>query len=213
MLNNTGQSKESFSFVPITAISTSYYSINNHDVHQYGRQEICDVEDTPTARGLLEHEKYKMADNIPDSVNTCVVVVIEPQLVSKPNTTSSVWRYFGLAVGEEGKYKDSDRPVCRICFSEISAKWRNTSNLYTHLQKKHPDKVKVKPTSSKANDTTACCSKSEQQTMEQCQARTLTKAVTRFLAKDMVPLYQVDKSGFREMIQAINPRYQLPHKD
>ena len=133
-----------------------------------------------------------------------------------------------LAVGEEGKYKDSDRPVCRICFSEVSAKWGNTSNLYTHLQKKHPDKyleVKVKPTSSKANDTTACCSKSEQQTMEQCLARTqliktnstehkrITKAVTRFLAKDMIPLYQVDKSGFREMIQAINPRYQLPHKD
>ena len=29
----------------------------------------------------------------------------------------------------------------------------------------------------------------------------------------MVPLYQVDNSRFREMIQAINPRYQLPHKD
>uniref|UniRef100_A0A1X7VK75 DUF659 domain-containing protein n=1 Tax=Amphimedon queenslandica TaxID=400682 RepID=A0A1X7VK75_AMPQE len=61
--------------------------------------------------------------------------------------------------------------------------------------------------------------------MEQCLAKTqmistsstehkrITKAVTHFLAKDMVPLYQVDKSGFREMIQVINPHYQLPHKD
>ena len=29
----------------------------------------------------------------------------------------------------------------------------------------------------------------------------------------MVPLYQVDKSGFREMIKAINPQHQLQHKD
>ena len=40
-----------------------------------------------------------------------------------------------------------------------------------------------------------------------------TRAVTRFLAKDMLPPYAVDKSGFREMIKTINPRYQLPHKD
>ena len=77
------------------------------------------------------------------------VIDIEPQLVSKPNTASKVWRYFGLAVEERGKPKSSDLPVCRICFSEVSEKWGNTSNLYGHLQKKHPEKyLDVKSTSS-----------------------------------------------------------------
>ena len=33
------------------------------------------------------------------------VIDVEPQLVSKPNTTSKVWKYFGLAVEERGKPK------------------------------------------------------------------------------------------------------------
>ena len=88
------------------------------------------------------------------------------QLVSKPNTTSKVWRYFELAVEEKGKPKSSDLPVCRICFSEVFAKRRNTSNLYTHLQKKHPEKhLDVKPTtsSSTAGSTTGHSSKQGQQ--------------------------------------------------
>ena len=40
-----------------------------------------------------------------------------------------------------------------------------------------------------------------------------THAVTNFIVRDVVPVYTVDKAGFRDMITAIEPRYQLPHKD
>ena len=154
------------------------------------------------------------------------MIPVGPRLVSKANTTSKVWRYFGLTLEGSGKPKNSNLPVCRICFTEVSAKWGNTSNLFTHLQKKHPDKyLEVRPIKLNSTATSTASTKEGQQTMEQCVARSqmistsstehkkLTRAVTRFLAKDMLPPYAVDKSGFREMIKTINPRYQLPHKD
>ena len=34
-----------------------------------------------------------------------------------------------------------------------------------------------------------------------------------FYRKRHVTIYIVDKKGFREMVETLNPRYQLPHKD
>ena len=61
-----------------------------------------------------------------DTVDS-LVIPVGPRLVSTPNTTSKVWRYFGLTLEESGKPKNSNLPVCRICFTEVSAKWGNTS--------------------------------------------------------------------------------------
>ena len=36
----------------------------------------------------------------------------EQDLVSKRNTTSAVWQYFGFIPDEEGRRKDDDKPVC-----------------------------------------------------------------------------------------------------
>ena len=64
-----------------------------------------------------------------------------------------------------------------------------------------------------------------QQTLEECiekvekfstnskEHRKLTEAVTTCIVRDVMPVYSVDKPGFRAMMQALNPRYQLPHKD
>ena len=34
-----------------------------------------------------------------------------------------------------------------------------------------------------------------------------------YIVKNVVPVYTVDKEGFRDMEHALNPRYKLPHKD
>ena len=39
----------------------------------------------------------------------------EQDLVSKRNTTSAVWQYFGFIPDEEGRPKDDDKPVCKLC--------------------------------------------------------------------------------------------------
>ena len=49
-----------------------------------------------------------------------VIIVVEKMseeqdLVSKRNTTSAVWQYFGFIPDEEGRPKDDDKPVCKLC--------------------------------------------------------------------------------------------------
>ena len=59
---------------------------------------------------------------------------------------------------------NSNLPVCRICFTEVSAKWGNTSNLFTHLPKKHPDKyLEVRPIKLNTTATSTASTKEGQQ--------------------------------------------------
>lgn len=55
-------------------------------------------------------------------------------LASKPGTKSKVWQYFGLEVGENGRVKDVNSPVCRIgsCHAHVKTKHSSTTNLYSH---------------------------------------------------------------------------------
>jgi len=40
--------------------------------------------------------------------------------------------------------------------------------------------------------------------------REITMAVTHCLAKDSLPLYTIDKAGFRSMVETMDPQYDLP---
>ena len=40
----------------------------------------------------------------------------------------------------------------------------------------------------------------------------MTRAITYYLAKDAVPLYTVERAGFKHMISKLNPRYELPSR-
>ena len=51
-------------------------------------------------------------------------------LVSKPNATSAVWRFFRFTDDGSGKPKDLDKPICSECKATISANGGNTSNLF-----------------------------------------------------------------------------------
>ena len=64
------------------------------------------------------------------------------ELVSKENSTSLVWNYFGFKAGEDGKPINSEKAICRVtsgCTKKpVLAKGGNTSNLLTHLKRHHP---------------------------------------------------------------------------
>ena len=76
------------------------------------------------------------ADNLDSSVNLSDV-----RIVQKPNTTSSIWNYFGVkADGNDVPIPDElEKPVCKLCNKPISAKRSNTTNLRTHLKDNHSD--------------------------------------------------------------------------
>ena len=44
------------------------------------------------------------------------------------------------------------------------------------------------------------------------KARELIRAVGYFLAKDMQPLYTVEKAGFKHLVSKLNPKYSLPSR-
>lgn len=112
--------------------------------------------------------------------------------------------------------------------SDVTAKWGNTSNLLTHL-KTPPTGVQfhsiVKPKLATCRSGKKDGRATGQLTIEasvNCvrkfrtgskEHRQMTTAVTCFLAKEMLPIYTIDKAGFQDMVHSLNLWYNLPHKD
>ena len=111
---------------------------------------------------------------------------------------------------------------------DVSAKFSNTTNLLKHLRLHHRNEFS-KITRAQAADSRPIKSsgrnKSTQPTLKACleqsrkysanskEHQRLSNAVTNFIVRDVMPIYTVEKDGFREMVNALNSRYQLPHKD
>ena len=55
-------------------------------------------------------------------------------LVEKKKTKSLVWCYFTFEADANGKPKDINKPKCKLCQEEVTARFGDTSNLYTHIR-------------------------------------------------------------------------------
>ncbi len=58
-------------------------------------------------------------------------------LISKPRGKSVVWLYFGLKADERGQPLNSGEAICRLCRKIVLAKGGNTTNLRSHLRRRH----------------------------------------------------------------------------
>ena len=144
-------------------------------------------------------------------------------LVDKPNTKSQVWKHFGLVPDADGKPKEMDKPRCKLCFEEVIAKYGNTSNLFAHLRNKHPLVYKTlevnRKTRSEGDGTASqplivdALERIKKLDSSSKEHKELTKSVAICLAKDMLPIYTVEKEGFRAMLRKFNPRYDLPSRN
>ena len=152
----------------------------------------------------------------------------EGSLVDKPNIKSAIWKYFGFIPDDNGKPSNIDKPQCKVCCATVATKTSNTTNLRVHLRQKHPQLfAEFMKTSEKecSSSTTMTTSKATDKTVKGLfEARTklssssrehkeLTKSVTYFLAKDMLPAYTVEKPGFIQLLTKFNPRYKLPSRN
>ncbi|XP_073719120.1 E3 SUMO-protein ligase ZBED1-like [Misgurnus anguillicaudatus] len=156
----------------------------------------------------------------------------EDEIVDKRGKTNSVvWKWFG--------YRRCDKlqvsVCCKMCRRVVPTSSGNTSNLFYHLKHFHPlehsesQKMRYHKGLSSQPETslpppspTASVSKekpTQQQTLmaafmpydkQSKRHKDITKAVTNFLAKDMMPFSTVENVGFRKMISAIDSRYELP---
>ena len=75
-------------------------------------------------------ETESLTESQPSSSGTDTIDGTSVQLISKRNTTSKVWDYFGFVPGNPTNF---DTPTSKLCFKKVTAKWSNTSNLTSHL--------------------------------------------------------------------------------
>ena len=101
------------------------------------------------------------------------------------------------------------------CFTKTS----NTMNLHFHLWQKHPQLHTELMKTSECNSSSLSTSKASSKTVKDLfkaqtklssslrEHKKLTKSIIYFLAKDMLPAYTVEKSGFKQMLSKFNPHY------
>ena len=147
-------------------------------------------------------------------------------LARKKHAKSVVWDYFGIRVGEDGLPVpgEEQKPVCRSCGKVVLAKGGNTTNLLTHLRDHHPQLHAEATQAFSRNPAVAEAGKKRQASLVEVveksrrydvkspRAQELNRAVMYYLAKDMQPLYTVEKPGFRKLLATLDSRYQLPSR-
>ena len=74
--------------------------------------ETLDVETDQT-------ENESLTESQPSSSSTDSNNGTSVQLISKHNTTSKVWDYFGFVPGNPTNF---DTPTCKLCFKKVSVK-------------------------------------------------------------------------------------------
>lgn len=151
-------------------------------------------------------------------------------LVSKKNTTAAVWEYFGFRPNEKGEVVNTEDAICKLCYKKVIARDGNTSNLRSHLRIHHPltaarmdqSVSATVSTSTGAGATTSrstaitqptimgAFSKTIQYKRDSARWKTCTDAVTKYLAKEMVSFYTVEKKSFKDMVKVLDAQYELP---
>ena len=139
---------------------------------------------------------------------------------------SKLRQYFGFKEDEN----DNDMPTCKLCLKNVRAAGGNTSNLRRHLKDQHPvesSKIsKDKPPKRRDDgcESGQSTSQRQQQSITDAFAKfqkyerggkqwqKLTDSVTKCLAKDMMPIYTAEKSGFQQLLKDFDPKYQLPSR-
>ena len=158
---------------------------------------------------------------------------------SKVTRKAPVWAYFYLKETIESEAsedqsdvceysaKQSNRAICSLCKSVVIAKGGNTSNLLAHLRVHHPSKLAEVRTAMKrvkhgSQEKLINGSKKKQLTLQDAlkpkynrqskKWQQLTDSVTFCLAKDMMPIYSIEKEGFRKLLYNFDPQYELPSR-
>ncbi|KAL6460172.1 hypothetical protein MHYP_G00319310 [Metynnis hypsauchen] len=142
------------------------------------------------------------------------------ELVPKKGVTSSVvWNWFGFAATDA----DQTSPRCKVCFKTVVSKGSSTTNLFQHLKQRHAAEWEKSCSRRSENSrNTSTPSKVKQATVPDtflncvpydkngARWKVITDAVALFIAKDMVPIYTVEKSGFINMLKVLDQNARVP---
>lgn len=150
--------------------------------------------------------------------------------------TSVVWKYFSKVDREENDDSNAKKAKCNTCSGLVSNTRSTTTNMMIHLENHHPQlhqealllQMERNPKSAGKKRPSAVIegkvaseSKKRQATLLEMQPfhtksekhRQITEAITRFISQDALPIYTVEKNGFKNMISVLtDKKYVLPSR-
>lgn len=127
---------------------------------------------------------------------------------------SAVWKYFTV------DNQDDAKASCIICKGAISRGGKqkaafNTTNLIRHIRNKHPTEyaefVKAQPTTSQPT-LLETLKKKEKMPHDCDKALNTTRKIAKMIAMDNQPFSLVEDRGFRELLEYLEPRYEVPSR-
>ncbi len=141
-------------------------------------------------------------------------------LVSKHNAKAPVWQYFGFKPNANREPENVNEAICKLCLMKVAASGGNTTNLYTHLQAHHKNEAaKMGPAAKNLlqkpnaqvqpsiSDAFARCTRYKRDSV---RWNKYTDAVTKYICKEMVSFYTVEKQSFKDLITTLDSQYELP---
>ena len=102
----------------------------------------------------------------------------------------------------------------------------NTSNLFSHLRTRHPAKYEIavkakkqqqerkRKRGNKGLPSTSAIKEPFRRMAKHDKnlKKNITNAITMYLAKDMVPIYTLEKPGFKQLISMLDKQFELPSR-
>lgn len=111
-----------------------------------------------------------------------------------------------------------------MCLKAVATKGSSTTNLFQHLKQRHAAEWEVCASQRREQDRSSHTPAKKQTTIlerfSNCNPydkkgprwKAITDSVAKYIAKDMVPIYTVEKPGFIDMIKVLDPGYVLPSR-
>lgn len=138
----------------------------------------------------------------------------------KGNVSSVIWNWFGFVASDT----EQTAPRCKVCLA-VATKGSCTTNLLQHLKQRHAAEwercCSLRKEQDRGSPSTATTKQpSVLETFTNCipydkkgaRWKAITDAVAMYIAKDMVPIYNVEKPGFIHLLKVLDPRYVLPSR-
>ncbi len=140
-----------------------------------------------------------------------------PELADAPASfKSSVWEHFGFHVTYDdngNKTVDRTATVCKHCAKCIQYANDNTSNMTVHLRRHHYN-VSISTNRREPVRKQLLLSAAFKQPLSDKSDRAIaiTKALGMFIAKYMQPCSVIECEGFRQLMNVLEPRYNIPSR-
>lgn len=146
-------------------------------------------------------------------------------ICSPANYKSKVWQHYGFY--KRNGQLDKTNAICKMCHAAVKYTG-STTNLITHLKRRHGISVEAPVTSPASESETARSSSSSsthgepqpnipsffggQLALNSTRAKVITNAIAYFICKDIQPYAVTENEGFHYMLRALEPRYKIPSR-